>query len=52
MHVQIGDMKPVRLAFAWVQASQVPLIFGKTDFFREFYVCFQRSRHTVEITQF
>jgi hypothetical protein len=52
VHVQIGNLEPVRLAFAWAQASQVPLILGQTNFFREFDVCFQRSRRTIEITRF
>jgi hypothetical protein len=51
VHVQIGNLEPVRLAFAWAKASQVPLILGQTNFFREFDVCFQRSRHTIEITR-
>lgn len=52
VHIQIGKLEPVRLAFAWVQASQVPLILGQTNFFREFDVCFQRSRRTIEIIRF
>lgn len=52
VQVQIGNLEPVRLAFAWAQASQVPLILGQTNFFREFDVCFQRSRRTIEITRF
>ena len=52
VHVEIGNLKPVRLAFAWAQASQVPLILGQTNFFREFDVCFQRSRRTIEIIRF
>jgi hypothetical protein len=51
LHIQIGDLEPVRLAFSWVQASQVPLILGQTNFFREFDVCLQRSRNTIEITR-
>jgi hypothetical protein len=50
--VQIGNLEPVRLAFAWAQASQIPLILGQTNFFREFDVCFQRSRCTIEIIRF
>ena len=50
--LQIGNLKPVRLAFAWAQASQVPLILGQTNFFREFDVCFQRSRCMIEIIRF
>jgi xanthosine utilization system XapX-like protein len=52
LHVQIGNFERVRLAFAWAQVSQVPLILGQTNFFREFDVCFQRSRHTIEIIRF
>jgi hypothetical protein len=52
VHVQIGNLEPVRLAFAWAQANRVPLILGQTNFFREFDVCFQRSRHTLEIIRF
>jgi hypothetical protein len=52
IHVQIGDLEPVRLAFAWAQTAQVPLILGQTNFFREFDVCFQRSRHAIEIIRF
>jgi hypothetical protein len=52
LHIQIGNLEPVRLAFAWAQASQVPLILGQTNFFRDFDICFQRSRRTIEITRF
>ncbi|MGD2182980.1 hypothetical protein [Lusitaniella coriacea] len=52
VHVQIGNLEPVRLAFAWTQASHIPLILGQTNFFREFDVCFQRSRCTIEIIRF
>ena len=51
-YVQIGNLEPVRLAFAWAQASQIPLILGQTNFFREFDVCFQRSRCTIKIIRF
>jgi hypothetical protein len=50
INVQIGNLEPARLAFAWAQSSQVPLILGQTNFFQEFDVCFQRSRRTIEIT--
>ncbi|AKV68500.1 hypothetical protein VL20_3497 [Microcystis panniformis FACHB-1757] len=52
MYVQIGNLEPVRLAFAWAKTSQIPLILGQTNFFREFDVCFQRSRCTIEIIRF
>jgi hypothetical protein len=50
INVQLSNLEPVRLAFAWAQSSQVPLILGQTNFFQEFDVCFQRSRRTIEIT--
>jgi hypothetical protein len=52
VHIQIGNLEPVRLAFAWAQASQVPLILGQTNFFREFDVCFQRSQRMIKIIRF
>jgi hypothetical protein len=52
VQVKIGNLQPVRLAFAWAKASQIPLILGQTNFFREFDVCFQRSRCTIEIIRF
>lgn len=52
VQVKIGNLEPVRLAFAWAKASQIPLILGQTNFFREFDVCFQRSRCTIEIIRF
>ena len=52
VHIQIGHLESVRLAFAWIQVSQVPLILGQTNFFREFDVCFQRSRRVIEIVRF
>jgi len=41
---KIGDFPPTRLAFAWCGTDEVPLIFGQTNFFMEFDVCFFRSR--------
>ncbi|MBU4272317.1 MAG: retroviral-like aspartic protease family protein [Planctomycetes bacterium] len=46
---QIGDLPLVRLAFAWVKRSDVPLILGQTNFFMEFDVCFYRSRLDFEV---
>ncbi len=36
VHVQIGGLEPIRLAFAWAKTAQVPLILGQTNFYREF----------------
>jgi hypothetical protein len=52
VQMQIGNLEPVRLAFAWVQVAQVPLILGQTNFFREFDVCFQRSQRTIKIIRY
>ncbi|NET50733.1 MAG: hypothetical protein F6K09_18995 [Merismopedia sp. SIO2A8] len=49
--IQLKNLEPVRLAFAWARASQVPFILGQTNFFREFDVCFQRSRQVLDITR-
>lgn len=46
---EIGEFAPVRLAFAWVKSNQVPLILGQTNFFREFDICFYRSKLEFEI---
>jgi hypothetical protein len=51
VNVQIGGLEVVKLAFAWTESSQVPLILGQTNFFRNFDVCFQRSRQSIEITR-
>jgi len=40
----IGEFDPVQLAFAWTQATNVPLILGQVNFFMEFDVCFYRSQ--------
>ncbi|MGF1934007.1 MAG: hypothetical protein RM347_006340 [Nostoc sp. ChiQUE02] len=48
-NVEIGDFAPVELVFAWVRRANVPLIFGQTNFFLEFDVCFYRSKLEFEI---
>ena len=45
----ISQFPPVRLAFAWTQSSQVPLILGQVNFFMEFDVYFFRSDLAFEI---
>jgi hypothetical protein len=44
----IGHLPPVRLAFAWTRAADVPLLLGQVNFFAEFDVCFFRSRGFLE----
>ena len=46
---KVGGLPAVRLAFAWVKESNVPLILGQTNFFMEFDVCFYRSKLQFEI---
>ena len=46
---QIGDFAPVRLAFAWSQSDNVPLILGQVNFFMEFDICFYRTQFEFEI---
>ena len=45
----VAQFPPVRLAFAWTRAENVPLILGQVNFFLEFDVCFFRSQKTFEI---
>jgi len=49
LSVTIGTFAPVRLAFAWTQTENVPLLFGQTKFFTEFDVCFFRARKIFEV---
>jgi hypothetical protein len=46
---QVGEFAPVRLAFAWAESNNVPLILGQTNFFMEFDVCFYRSKLEFEV---
>lgn len=46
---QISSFPTVDLAFAWTQASNVPLILGQANFFFEFDVCFFRARSEFEV---
>jgi len=47
--VQIGDIPPVQLAFAWTKNPNAPLILGQTNFFMKFDVCFYRSKMEFEV---
>jgi len=47
--IEVGDFAPVRLAFAWSQSDDIPLILGQMNFFMEFDVCFYRSHFELEI---
>jgi hypothetical protein len=45
----VESFPPVRLAFAWTQNPNVPVILGQTNFFMEFDVSFFRSQSRFEI---
>lgn len=45
----VMQFEPVRLVFAWTQATSVPLLLGQVNFFMEFDVCFYRSQLSFEI---
>lgn len=46
---EIGEFKAVKLVFAWVKLTDIPLILGQTNFFLEFDVFFYRSQLEFEI---
>ena len=46
---EIADFEPVKLAFAWTKAENVPVILGQTNFFSVFDVCFMRQDNEFEI---
>ncbi len=47
--VQVGDIAPIQLAFAWTRNPNAPLILGQTNFFMEFDVSFYRSKMEFEV---
>jgi hypothetical protein len=46
---QIADDAPIRLAFAWTEMRDVPLILGQVNFFMHYDVCFYQAESTFEI---
>jgi hypothetical protein len=45
----IAHFPPVDLGFAWSERSDIPIILGHMNFFREFDVCFYSSRSEFEV---
>ena len=45
----IDSFPSVRLAFAWAESNNLPLILGQLNFFTEFDVCFYGSQLTFEL---
>jgi hypothetical protein len=48
-HPRINPDNPVRLVCAWTRAEEAPVLFGQSNFFMEFDVCFYRSQRAFEI---
>lgn len=48
-HPQLTPAGPIRLVFAWTRSEDAPVIFGQTNFFMEFDVCFYRSQAAFEV---
>ncbi len=48
-HPQLTGDSPIRLVFAWTRVEDAPVIFGQTNFFLEFAVCFYRSQAAFEV---
>ncbi len=48
-HPQLTGPDPVHLALAWTRANDAPIIFGQTNFFMEFKVCFYRSENYFDV---
>jgi hypothetical protein len=49
--INIDNFPPVRLAFAWAESNNLPLILGQLNFFTKFDVCFYGSQLAFEICQ-
>ena len=45
----VGQFPPVRLAFAWTRATNIPVLLGQVNFFMEFDVCLYRSQLAFEV---
>ena len=48
-HPQLTTAGAIRLVFAWTKIEDAPIIFGQTNFFMEFDVCFYRSQDVFEV---
>jgi aspartyl protease len=49
VEASVGQLPPVRLAFAWAHSDQVPLLLGEFNFFEVFEILFTRSHRMFEI---
>ncbi len=46
---EVDKFAPVKLAFAWTQTDNAPLLLGQVNFFMIFDVCFYRSERIFEV---
>ena len=49
LDLQIGPWPSIRMAFAWAQLEDAPIILGQVNFFQQIDVCFSRSRTQFEL---
>jgi len=50
-HPVLTENQKVNLVFAWANSDKVSIIFGRTNFFQEFDVCFFGADEVFEITR-
>lgn len=50
LSARMSGFAPVRLAFAWAESDDIPLILGQINFFMNYDICFHRSRNQFELT--
>ena len=49
LNARVNEFNSIKLAFAWTEVKDVPLILGQMNFFLEFDVCFYGSIGEFEI---
>jgi hypothetical protein len=48
-HPQLTPDRPVELVFAWARTENAPVLFGQTNFFMQFRVCFDALAELFEV---
>jgi hypothetical protein len=46
---KVGHFPSISLVFAWARVDNIPLLLGRTNFFKEFDVCFYNSQLAFEV---
>jgi len=49
LSAKVGHFPAVNLVFAWAKVDNIPLLLGRTNFFKEFDVCFYNSQLAFEV---